>query len=111
MSQTRQLPTPADLPEPAQRQLEKLPPELRDVVAACYPSDDLERQARADEEARQRARLKQERAELLELADKCLDGKYGPEGKELALELLDGSRGGRSDFNLSALRTAIRRLK
>jgi hypothetical protein len=111
VNQAKQLPTVADLPPAAKRRLEQLPPEMRDVVASCYPTDEREMQARRDEEERQRARLKQERAELLELADKALDGKYGPEGKELALEILDGTNGGRSDFNLSSLRTAIRRLK
>jgi hypothetical protein len=107
----RQLPTPADLPPAARRRLEQLPPDLRDIVASCYPTDAAEMAAQRDEEERQRAKLKQERAELLELADKAEEGKCGPEGKELALELLDGSRGGRSDFNLGCLRTAIRRLK
>ncbi len=109
---TRTLPTPADLPPAAQRRLEQhADPEMRAVIASCYPTDSAEQEARRAEEERQRAKLKQERAELLSLADAALDGKYGPEGKELALDILDGSRGGRSDFNLGHLRTAIRRLK
>jgi len=111
VNQAKQLPTIIDLPPAAQRRLEQLPPELRDVVASCYPTDSAEMEARRAEEERQRAKLKQERAELLELADKALEGKYGAEGKELALDILDGTRGGRSDFNLGHLRTAIRRLR
>lgn len=108
---TRALPTQADLPPAAQRKLQQLPPELRDVVAACYPSDDLEQQARRDEEERQRQQLREERKALLELADKAEAGTWGPEGKQLALEILDGREGGRSDFNLGRLRTALRRLR
>lgn len=111
MNQARSLPTVADLPPAAQRRLEQLPDDMREVVASCYPTDAREMQARRDEEERQRARLRQERQDLLELADKAEDGKFGPEGKELAAEILDGSNGGRSDFNLSSLRTALRRLK
>lgn len=108
----RTLPTLADLPPAAVRRLEQhTDPEMRAAIASCYPTDAVEMAAQRDEEERQRAKLKQERADLLELADNALDGKYGPEGKELALDILDGSRGGRSDFNLGHLRTAIRRLK
>lgn len=67
--------------------------------------------AQREDEARQRAKLKQERAELLTLADKAEAGDFGPEVKEAALEILSGINGGRSDFNLGHLRTAIRRLK
>lgn len=72
-----------------------------------------ERQAaiKREQEQAEREKLRRERQELLNLADAALDGKHGPEGKELALEILDGQNGGRSDFNLSSLRTAIRRLK
>lgn len=108
---TRMLPTPADLPPAAQRRLQQLPPDLHEVVASCYPTDSAEMAARRADEERQRAKLKQERAELLALADAALEGKHGAEGKELALDILDGSRGGRSDFNLNHLRTAIRRLR
>lgn len=67
--------------------------------------------AQRAEEERQRDQLRQERQDLLALADKALDGKYGPEGVELARDLLAEREGGRSDFNLSRLRTAIRRLR
>jgi hypothetical protein len=107
----RQLPTPADLPPAAQRRLETLPPELREIVAACYPTDEREQQARRDEEERQRARIKREHQELLALADKAEAGELGPDVQEAALEILAGSNGGRSSFNLSTLRTAIRRLR
>lgn len=109
--QTRVLPTIADLPQAAQRRLMALPDDMRDLVASCYPTDATENEARQAEEERQRAKLKQERAELLEMADKALDGKWGVEGKELALDILDGTRGGRSDFNLGCLRTALRRIR
>jgi hypothetical protein len=64
-----------------------------------------------EEEAKQRAAMKREREELLALADKAEAGGFGPEVKEAALEILSGHNGGRSDFNLTHLRTAIRRLK
>lgn len=72
-----------------------------------------ERQAaiQREQEQAEREKLRKERQDLLNLADAALEGKYGPEGKELALEILDGQNGGRSDFNLSSLRTALRRLK
>lgn len=67
--------------------------------------------AQREEEARQRAKLQQERAELLALADKAEAGGFGPEAKEAALSILAGINGGRSDFNLNHLRTALRRLR
>lgn len=72
-----------------------------------------ERQAaiQREHEQAEREKLRKERQDLLNLADAALEGKHGAEGKELALEILDGQNGGRSDFNLSSLRTALRRLK
>lgn len=82
-----------------------------ELAMAVTLRPEREAAARRAEELRQREKLKQERAELLEMADKALEGKYGQEGVELAVELLDGARGGRSDFNLGCLRTALRRLR
>jgi hypothetical protein len=72
-----------------------------------------ERQAaiQREQELVEREKLRKERQELLDLADAALDGKHGPEAQQLALDILDGSNGGRSDFNLSSLRTALRRLR
>jgi hypothetical protein len=67
--------------------------------------------AQRDEELRQRAAIKREREELLALADKTIEGKYGPEGVQLTKDLLSEAEGGRSDFNLKRLRTAIRKLR
>lgn len=67
--------------------------------------------AQREEEERQRAKLRKEREELLALADKAEAGGFGPEAKEAALEILAGINGGRSDFNLNHLRTALRRLR
>lgn len=61
-----------------------------------------------DEEQRQRAKLRAERQALLDLADKAEAGGYGKEGIEVARRCLAG---GRTDFNLSALRAALRRLR
>lgn len=86
---------------------------LANVERAMSANLSPERQAaiRAEQERLDREKLRKERQELLDLADAALDGKHGPEAQALAVEILDGTNGGRSDFNLSSLRTAIRRLK
>lgn len=67
--------------------------------------------AEREEAERQRAKAKKERDELLALADKAEAGGFGAEAKEAALEILADINGGRSDFNLNHLRTALRRLR
>lgn len=105
---TRSLPTPAELPRNAQRQLERLPPDLRDLAAACYPTEATEAAARLELEREQRRAIRAEQESLRALADGAEAGTYGPEGKELARQLLAG---GRTHFNLSALRAALKRLR
>lgn len=64
--------------------------------------------ARLEQEQKQREAIRHEQEALRALADAAETGKYGPEGKELARQLLVG---GRTQFNLSALRSAIKRLR
>lgn len=63
---------------------------------------------RREEEHRQRQAIRAEQESLRALADGAEAGTYGPEGKELARQLLAG---GRTNFNLSALRAALKRLR
>lgn len=99
---------PEDLPSDAQQRLARLPAELRDVVASAFPTPEAEAQARQDQEARDRQRLRDERQRLLQLADECELGVYGPLGIAAAKKLLAT---GRTDFNLSSLRSAVRKLR
>lgn len=105
----RALPTPDALPREAQRRLEQhRDPEMRAVIAACYPTDVSETAARLELEREQRRRIRAELEALRAFADAVEAGRYGPEGKEIARRLLAG---GRTDNNLRDLRETIRRLR
>lgn len=97
-----------DLDADAQRRINAAPPELREFLIASCPTPETEAAAKADQEARDQHRLREERQCLLELADDAEAGLYGPDGQDLAQRFLAK---GRTNFALSNLRTAIRKLR
>lgn len=92
----------------AKARLSRLPADLRDVVAAALPTPEAEAQARRDQDERDRQRVREERQQLLQLADECELGVYGAVGVEVAKRLLAS---GRTNFALSSLRAAVRKLR
>lgn len=100
---------PEDLPPAAQRQLAKLPPDLREIAASCYPSDAMEMVARREATEREQRKLEDERDALLTLADQVMDGRYGKEAMQEAERIFRD--GGRTNFNLGRLRTALRKYR
>lgn len=97
-----------DLDADAQRRIAAAPPELREFLVASCPTAEMEAAARADRAERDRQRLADERKALLELADDAEAGVYGPDGKDVAQRFLAN---GRTNFALSNLRSAIRKLR
>ena len=92
----------------AQRRISAAPPELRESLIALCPTPEMEAAARADAAEREQQRLRDERKALLELADDAEAGVYGPDGKDVAQRFLAN---GRTNFALSNLRSAIRKLR
>jgi hypothetical protein len=77
-------------------------------VASAFPSAEHEAAAKRDQEERDRQRLREERLELLQLADEAEAGVYGQLAVEAARRLLAS---GRTNFALSSLRSALRKLR
>lgn len=98
-----------ELPPEAQRKLEALPSDLKEIVAACFPDADAEAKTRTWQQQRDAARLRQEKRDLLDLADRAEAGEFGPIGKATAQQVLE--HGGRTMFNLSTLRSALAKLR
>lgn len=97
-----------DLDGDAQRRIAAAPADLREYLIALCPTPETEALARAAQAERDQQRLREERRALLELADDAESGVYGADGQAVAQKLFVN---GRTNFALSCLQSAIRKLR